>query len=422
MEITFDDSGKTIRLADSIERCGVIQWLSASGTITKTQFTAKQCFNNLKKNYKMLLIDYPPLRLKLITKEELHYWAYATNEEIQFENLVKIVDLPLNDPVPEPFPLDVAPLWRVQFTEIGEKIKIKVIASHSLVDGRNIFQLLELFSSYALNRELSEKLKMNKNQPLLYNFGKSEWFTKEITNKKDNEPFGEFKIKPLELFPPFEMPSHIINIQWDVPYPPISKFCRKHGITPQAFLMAIQNEAIRIYHKGKLDDIPIGIHIAVDNKGSKYATELFKKALFYVQVGIAVAFMENEKDMLENMKKCYKLLKEALDSTISCDILYFCSNFLDETGKFHPPKIGFDSESITFASHIGLVGVGLDDLQFRFYQPVQRNKFKPMLYGYHNKETFSFLLNCPYNSPEDYLKIIKEVSLKYYEFVVKDKS
>ena len=420
MEISFEDSGKTIRLADSIEGCGVVQWLSASGTVLKSKFTAQQCFDNLKKHYKSLLLDYPPLRLKLLKKEKLNYWAYATNEEIQFENLVKIVELPLNDPVPESFPLDVAPLWRIQFAEIGEKTKIKVIASHSLVDGRNVFQLLELFSAYALNRELSEKLKQNKNQPLLYNFGKSDWFTKEITDKKGYEPFGELKIKHMDLFPSFELPSHLINIQWDVPYPPISKFCRKHNITPQAFLMAIQNEAIRAYHKGKLDDIRIGIHIAVDNKGSKYATELFKKALFYVQVGIVVAFMENEKDKLQNMKNCYKLLKESLDNTMSCDILYFCSNFLDETGKFHPPKKGFDSESITFASHIGLVGVGLDDLQFRFYQAVTNNKYKPCLYGYHNKETFSFLLNCPYNSPEDYLKIIKEVSLKYYDFVVKN--
>ena len=224
MDICFEDSGKTIRLADSIETSGIIQWLSASGTIPKTKFTAVQCFNNLKKNYKSLLLDYPPLRLKLITKEDLHYWAYGTNEEIQYEKLVKIVDLPLNDPVPESFPLDVAPLWRVQLAEVGEKVKIKVIASHSLVDGRNIFSLLELFSSYALNRELSEKLKMNKNQPLLYNFGKSEWFTKEITDKKNYEAFGEFKIKPLELFPSFELPSHLINIQWDVLYPPISKF------------------------------------------------------------------------------------------------------------------------------------------------------------------------------------------------------
>lgn len=52
------------------------------------------------------------------------------------------------------------------------------------------------------------------------------------------------------------------------------------------------------------------------------------------------------------MKKCYKLFKESLDNTMSCDILYFYYNFLDKAGKFHPPKKDFDNESITFASHI----------------------------------------------------------------------
>ena len=79
----------------------------------------------------------------------------------------------------------MAPLWRIQFAEIGEKTKIKVIASHSLVDGRNVFQLLELFSAYALNRELLEKSKQNRSKPLLYNFCKNDWFTKEITDKNE---------------------------------------------------------------------------------------------------------------------------------------------------------------------------------------------------------------------------------------------
>ena len=125
--------------------------------------------------------------------------------------------------------------------------------------------------------------------------------------------------------------------------------------------------------------------------------------------------------MLENMKKCFKLLKESLNSSLSCDILYFCSNFLDEKGKFTPPKEGFDGESVTFASHIGLVGEGLEDIQFRFYQPILNNKYKPSLYGYHNKNTFSFMLKTPFNyCQDDYFKIIKEVSLKYYDYMTKD--
>ena len=133
--------------------------------------------------------------------------------------------------------------------------------------------------------------------------------------------------------------------------------------------------------------------------------------------------MEDERNILDNMKKCAKLLKKFLKGTLSCDILYFCSNFLDfETKKFTPPKDIFDGESVTFASHIGLVGVGFNDLQFRFYQPIMGKKYKPSLYGYHNKETFSFMLKTPFNIPEEYFKIIKDISLKYYDFIVKDVS
>ena len=128
------------------------QWLTASGTIQKSQFTPEQCLNNLKKNYKSILVDFPSLCLKLIKKENLYYQAYTTNEEIKFENVIHIVDLPLIDGVPESFPLDIGPLWRVHFSQIGEKIKVKVIASHLLVYGRSIFLLLDLFSSYILNK------------------------------------------------------------------------------------------------------------------------------------------------------------------------------------------------------------------------------------------------------------------------------
>ncbi len=77
------------------------------------------------------MFDFPYLCLKIIEKEKLQYWTYSTDEEIQFENLVKIIDLSLNDEVPEPFSLDIAPLFRVHFSQIGEKTKIKIIGSDS---------------------------------------------------------------------------------------------------------------------------------------------------------------------------------------------------------------------------------------------------------------------------------------------------
>ena len=82
-EFSFEDSGKITSLADSIETCGVIQWLSASGTVPKSQFTVEQYFSNLKSKYKSILIDFPQLCLKLIKKDNLDYWAYSTNEEIK---------------------------------------------------------------------------------------------------------------------------------------------------------------------------------------------------------------------------------------------------------------------------------------------------------------------------------------------------
>ncbi len=58
-KISFKNSGKLISLADSIETCGVVQLFLASGTVSISEFTAENCFNNLKKNYKSILLDFP---------------------------------------------------------------------------------------------------------------------------------------------------------------------------------------------------------------------------------------------------------------------------------------------------------------------------------------------------------------------------
>ena len=180
--------------------------------------------------------------------------------------------------------------------------------------------------------------------------------------------------------------------------------------------MVIQNEAIRKYHKGKLDDTQIDVHIPVDNKSSKYTTELFKRVLFFVQVGFILPLIENEPDLLENMIKYYQIFQESLNSNTCCHIFYFYSNFLDESGKFTLPLSKYDCNSF-FAFHIGLVGVGLEDVQFRFYQAVTNNRYNPRLYGYHNKEIFfyAFMLRTPYNYADEYLNIMKDISLKYYD-------
>lgn len=420
--ITFEDSGKLLRLADSLETNAVMGWLSASGTVAKSVMTAENALQNIKKHYKEILTDYPTLRIKMITKDNLQYWSYATDEEIQFDNLIKLVEgAPLDDEVPTPNEPDVAPLWRVHISQINDKTKIKVIASHGIMDGRTTFDLFDLFASYALNQEINDKLKASKNQPVLYEYGKKDWFTKEITDHIIKDPYTDMGLKDTKINPPVTIPSHVINPQWDVAYPPMSKFCRKHGVTPQAILMAIQNEAIRIFNEGKIDDIPVAVYIPIDNRHSVYASELFKKSLFFSHVGFVIPFMPPEKDILKNIKNCAGILKDSLAQTKSCDIAYSSANLRDyETHELSFPSSYPNPATHLFASHLGLVGVGFEDVQFRSHSPVYEGMYWPNLYGFHNKETFSFMFNIPYNCPDTFLQSVKDTSLKYYDYILTD--
>ena len=420
--ITFEDSGKLLRVGDCLETNTVKCWLSASGTLSKTIITSEDFLKHLKDHYKSILTDYPTLRIKLIFKENnLPYWYYATDEEIKFDNLIKIVDAPLNDKPPTPNESNESPLWRVDISPIDDKIKIRVSASHSIIDGRSLFDLLDLFVSLGLNKEPNERLKKSKHQPVLYEFGKKDWFTKEFYEKGIINPYEKANFCQTKINPPVETPSYVINSQWDVAYPPLSKFCKKHKISPQAILMAIQNEAIRTFNKGKIDEIPIGVQIAMDCRFSPYATELFKNSLFFTHAGISVPVLQPEKDWLKNIKQCAELLKDPSLFIQSCESVYFIANMRNQiTGEINQNTKFPNPNCYVFASHIGLIGDGLDDVQFRMHSSVYKTMYWPNLYGYHNKEIFSFVFEIPYNISEDYFKSVKDTSLKYYDNIIND--
>lgn len=420
-QITFEDSGKFIRVGDCLETNTVRSWLSASGTVAKSVVTAEDALQHIKKHYKTILTDFPTLRIKLVYKDNLPHWYYATNEEIQLDNLVKIVEAPLIDDIPTPHGSSEGPLWRLLLSQINDKTKFRISASHSIIDGRSLFDLLDLFVAYGLNNDINEKLKEYKNQPVLYEYGKKDWFNKDYTTENNiGNPYENANLSSTPLNPPVELPSHVINPQWDVAYPPISKFCRKHNVSPQAILMAIQNEAIRTFNKGKYDDIPIGVQIAIDGRNTSYASDLFKKSLFFTHAGISVPYMEPEKDILENIKKCATVLKDPSVIKQSCDSIYFIANMRNpETGEMVNTTKFPNPNCYVFASHIGLVGVGLEDIQFRMYSFVYaKTMYWPNLYGFHNKETFSFVFEIPFNTPEDYFENVKNTSLKYYDYIV----
>ena len=67
--------------------------------------------------------------------------------------------------------------------------------------------------------------------PILTSFHKKEYFTEEIQNNI-KMPESWNKLIEYNLYPKVDLPSYIVNTQWDFDYPPISKYLRKIGVTP----------------------------------------------------------------------------------------------------------------------------------------------------------------------------------------------
>ncbi|ORX45062.1 hypothetical protein BCR36DRAFT_333845 [Piromyces finnis] len=427
-KISFEDSGKLLRILDSSENNPLAAWITVSGTVPKSKVTPIQAIDNIRQKYYTLLKEFPTLRLKIITKEGQHYFQYAEDSEIQFDNLVKMLKgkIPLEDELSEWYEIDKAPLWRVEIGETEqEKTKIRVRICHGIIDGRGAFDVLDIFYCLALNEPFTERLDSFRNQPAVFDFGKKCWYTEEITSQGFQDPEINSKAIYAELNPPITRPSHVIQPQWEVPYAPISTFCRKHGVTAQAIVMAIQNEALRVYHQGKYDDIPIALMCPVDNRKYPYATELFKRALFYYHVGSLYPMVDKIDDPLENILVCSKKFQEAYHTQEACISGYSAANLTDEQGqamnnysKFLDPC----KTNYTFTSHLGLVGVGMDNLQFSNQIAVYDQFYFLNLYGFHNKETFYFSVNGPYNCPEKFFQNFKDISMKYYNFIVQDVS
>ena len=422
--ISFEDSGKLLRILDSIENNPLAAWISVSGTVPKTTITPKTALENLRKKYFQLLKEFPTLRLKVVNIDGNNYFKYAENSEIQFDNLVKIIDgiTPLQDDLSEWIETDKAPMWRLELSETeNENTKIRLKICHGIIDGRGAFDVLDLFYCLALNKPLTERLNSFRNQPAIYEFGKKCWYTDEITSKGFVEPDINFKALSIELNPIITRPSHVIHPQWEVPYAPISKFCRKYGVTAQAIVMAIQNEALRAYHHGKIDNIPLILFSPVDNRKYPYATELFKKCLFFYKIGNIYPVVDKKDDILENILHCSQKFKESYNTMDACISGFSCSIMTDENGKsVHQFTKPMDpcKNNYTFTSHLGLVSEGMENLNFSNQIAVYDTFYFVNFYGFHNRTTFYFSMNAPYNCPKEFFQITKDTSMKYYNYIV----
>lgn len=185
--------------------------------------------------------------------------------------------------------------------------------------------------------------------------------------------------------------------------------------------MAIQNEALRAYHKGKYDNIPLILFSPVDNRKYPYATELFKKCLFFLKMGNLYPMVDKKDDILENILHCSEKFKESYNSMEACISGYSACIMTDKNGKtVHQFTKPMDpcKNNYTFTSNLGLVSEGMDHLNFSNQIAVYDTFYFFNFYGFHNRSTFYFSMNGPYNCPKDFFQTIKDTSMKYYDYIV----
>ena len=417
--------GKVIGLADGIEAGPSDEWISAACSIKKeNENSYKEIINNLKSIYVELLTRFPQFRLKLpLMDNNLRYWALLDIEDCPFEKLIKTTDIP-KEQLPESFPLDELPIWRLYITETNDnKIRFRFSSSHSFVDGRSIFSFLDFFINLGQTKKFSEDFLQAENLPLTNSFKKKELFTKEIGENLQT-PESWKKLKPYKLYPDVELPSHCVNTQWDFEYPPISKFNRKYNVTCQALLMTIIERAIRKYNKGKIDDLTLGVYAPVDTRQTKYANDIHKKGKFFNAEGLMIVFINKQKSIMDDIIHCKSELKKVLDTDESWVTYCYEQEFVDKDKKemkFDDNFPMLNNSNLVFASNIGKVCVGKEDVSFHPKSNVNEYGYWTTLYCLNNGKTLSVILVHPYNVEKELVNTIYDSVMEMINFIKDDK-
>lgn len=416
--------GKIIGLADGIEAGPSDEWISAACSIKKDNNNSYQeLLNNLKSIYVELLTRFPQFRLKLPLINNLRYWVLLEIEDCPFDSLIKTVEIP-KDELPESFPLEELPIWRLYITETNDnKIRFRFSASHSYVDGHSIFSFLDFFIHLAQTKTFSKDFLQAENLPLTISFQKKDLFIKEI-GENIQTPESWKKLKPCKLYPDVELPSHCVNTQWDFDYPQISKFNRKYNVTCQALLMTIISRAVRKYNKGKIDDLTLGVYAPVDTRQTKYATDVHKRGKFFNAAGLVLIFIDKQKSLIDDIIHCKNELKKVLDTTESCTTYVYEEGFVNKEKmemKFDDNFPMLNNSNLVFASNIGKVCVGKEDVTFHPKSNVNEYGYWTTLYSLNNGKTLSVILVHPYNVDKELINTIHDCVIEMIDFIKNDK-
>ena len=214
-----------------------------------------------------------------------------------------------------------------------------------------------------------------------------------------------------------------MNTQWDFEYPLISKFNRKYNVTCQILLMTIIERAIRKYHKGKIDDLVLGVYTPVNTRQTKYALDIHKKGKFFNAAGFIIVFIHQQKTILDDIIHCKEQLKKVLETNESYLSYCYIENLIDKEKKemkFNDfPMLSM--KNLIFASNIGKVCVGREDISFYPKSSVNEYGYWTCLYCLNNEKTLSVILVHPFNVEENLIKVIYNSLIEIINFIKNDK-
>ena len=368
MEIDFKDSNEFIRMANYNEKNTHGSWLYASCNLDKV--TPEEAKKNLKDKFIYLLTNFKILRIILKNENGLLNWYYADNKDLNFDNLVTIVEPPNNEP-PKTLPTEPLPLWRISFCLLDNQTNIRVDVNHAITDGRVLFDYLELFSCISNGENLPEKFTSWKCQDPLPPLDIHNFFEKEVIDNS-NIPESWKKAIYIKLNPEVALPSYSICDSWELEFEPFKKFCEKYKVTIQGIVSASMTRAIWNYHEGKYDDMEFGVYTPIDIRRLKYTKEKIKNGLFQYNVSCIVPFVKKKETILEQIQHCQEELKKSYDSYEGPHAYITLNNLMDmKTQNINYIKEFPDnsSKNIIFASHIGRVPER-KNIRFGLFMPV----------------------------------------------------
>ena len=425
VELHFPDSGKVIGPADGVEAFPASGWISAGCSIDEKDASFEVLLSNIKETYPRLLRECPQLRLKLCLIKNFLHWVLAEDSELSFDDMVRVVDPP-TDSVPKKFSLNDHPIWRLEMfrTREGDKSKCHLLfhVSHGLADGSSTFALLDLFASIATKKEIPQSFLDAGRGPLVTSFDKRSLFT--VTLPESIPTPAVWKIlQKCSLYPKVTLPSHVVNTQWSTDYAPISTFCSKHDVSVQAILMTMTARAIRNFHKGTIDDIPLVGFIPVNTRHSPSATPAHANSVFYPGAGIVYPSLLKQPTLLEEVIHCKEMLHSALASGQAVESYCFHAELPDkQTFAVKVPENfpNINIHNLIVPSNIGLVCSGRSDLVFRIYTSVGEYGYWPDIYSFHNGKTLYFMFVHPFNIGQEFLDAMRNSYHDILQFILKD--